>query len=495
MHIRAWRSPGRTKVSGEEKSAGRMVGAKSPSYVRAVNVPESRASRFTARYMLLGDIAYVMSAAELGYTPKEAARALVAALVELLDNIDRIDTSKPPGDIVAQREAWVAERAGAANTAWLHLGRNRGESLRCYLPRLFFRHGLFELKQATLSMLDALLTRAEPLIESLSPNYHHLQHSGLTTVGEYLLSWAAVFERHLERFDQAAARLDLGPSVFGAREQIRALYDRVGPRLGFSKRARLRRDGIWLQAQFTEPFFAHTLVGVDLARLAQDLRIWMTPEFGLFELADEHAGGSSALPHARVPFGLQAVIGASIMASTRLSGEMAAASGPSEGSEPLYQSASLYQAAEDIVASTRYMADVIAKGRFNLEEMRRKALLDYAGSSEAHDRLVYDFGVPFRAGHKVLGALVRHHFEGRDYDLRAALRAETGRVVDVDQKEITDIVLGAKIWPTTFDFAEMRGQHAGMKARADRVRADSGQNPVDKVSFALLAEARAFAGS
>ena len=173
----------------------------------------------------------------------------------------------------------------------------------------------------------------------------------------------------------------------------------------------------------------------------------------------------------------------------------AAASGPSEGSEPLYQSASLYQAAEDIVASTRYMADVIAKGRFNLEEMRRKALLDYAGSSEAHDRLVYDFGVPFRAGHKVLGALVRHHFEGRDYDLRAALRAETGRVVDVDQKEITDIVLGAKIWPTTFDFAEMRGQRAEMMSRVDRVRAESGINPVDKVSFALLSEARAFAGT
>ena len=120
-----------------------------------------------------------------------------------------------------------------------------------------------------------------------------------------------------------------------------------------------------------KPFFLHALVGVDLARIAQDLRIWMTPEFGLFELADEHAGGSSALPHARVPFGLQAVIGTSMMASTRLAGEMTSASGPSEGSEPLYASASLYQGAEDLIAATRYMADVVAKGRFNVEEMRR----------------------------------------------------------------------------------------------------------------------------
>ena len=482
-------------MSGEEKSSGRMAGAKSPSYVRAVNVPEARASRFTARYMLLSDIAYVLSAAELGYTPNDAARCLVATLVELLENVDSIDMTNPAGDIVAQREAWVLARAGAANAAWLHLGRNRGESLRCYLPRLFFRQSLFDLKQSTLAMLDALLTRAAPLIEALSPNYHHLQHSGLTTAGEYLLSWAAVFERHLERIDQATARLDLSPSVFGARQQIRALYDRVSHRLGFSRRARLRRDGIWLQAQFTEPFFVHTLVGVDLARLAQDLRIWMTPEFGLFELADEHAGGSSALPHARVPFGLQAVIGTSMMASTRLAGEMAAASGPSEGSEPLYQSASLYQGAEDIVASTRYMADVIAKGRFNTEEMRRKALLDYAGSSEAHDRLVYDFGVPFRTGHKVLGSLVRAHFEGRAYDLPAALEAETGRRIDVDQKEITDIVLGAKIWPTTFDFEELRAQHAGLKASFVDAQARAGESPVAQVGRRILEEAREFSRS
>jgi hypothetical protein len=113
--------------------------------------------------------------------------------------------------------------------------------------------------------------------------------------------------------------------------------------------------------------------------LAQDLRIWVTPEFALFDLADAHAGGSSGLPHAKVPFGLQQVVGAGVMASTRLAGEMAAScAGPSEGSEPIYSSANLYQMALDIVANTAFMADVIAKGTFRTDEMKRKALLDYA---------------------------------------------------------------------------------------------------------------------
>lgn len=476
----------------EERISGRMAGAKSPTYVRAVNVPEARASRFTARYMLLSDLAYVLSAAELGFTPRDAAQALVGALVELVTTLDRIDTTQPPGDIVTQREAWVQAKVGPRNAAWLHLGRNRGESLRCYLPRLFFRQSLFEQKQALFAMLDALTSRAEPLLEALSPNYHHLQHSGFTTAGEYLLSWATVFERHLERIDQGVRRLDLSPSVFGARDEIRRLYDRVSARLGFSERARLRRDGIWLQAQFTEPFFVHAHVGVDLARLAQDLRIWMTPEFGLFELADEHAGGSSALPHARVPFGLQAVIGTSMLASTRLAGEMTAASGPSEGSEPLYASATLYEGADDLVAATRYMADVVAKGRFKVEEMRRKALFDYAGSSEAHDRLVYDFGVPFRTGHKVLGSLVRAHYEGRPFDLKAALEAETGRTIELDQAEITDIVLGKRIWPTTFDFAELRGIHAALVRKTQQAKEAGSVNPVETVSRTIVEEAQRF---
>jgi argininosuccinate lyase len=434
-------------------STGRLAGAKSPSYVRAVNEPEARASRYTARYMLASDIAYVLSAAELKCTPAVHARNLLQALIDVLDQVSGIDMTKPPADIVSQREAWIQEKVGRADAAWLHLGRNRGESLRCYLPRLYFRQTLHDERRAIIALLRNLLTQAKPHLESIAPNYHHLQHSGFTTLGEYLLSWVAVFEPHLQRIDQIDQRLDNGPSVFGGRKIVRQLYDKVAKRLGFSRRARLRRDGIWLHSQFTEPFFILSMIAVDLARLAQDMRVWMTPEFALFALADEHAGGSSALPHAKVPFGLQSVIGGATIAATRLAGEMAASINPSEGSEPIYQSASLYGTAADVVAWTQYVSDVVHGGQFNLEEMKRKATLDYAGSSEAHDRLVYDFGVPFRTGHRLLGALVRSHHLGEPApDLNKMIKSETGLDVTIDQAEITDIILGKRLSPTTFDF-------------------------------------------
>jgi argininosuccinate lyase len=481
-------------VSESKPAAGRLRGTKSPSYVRAVSAPESRASAFTARSMLVSDVAYVLSAAELGFTPAASAHKLLAALLELLDSLDRIDLTKPVGDIVAQRETWMAERAGREHTAWLHLGRNRGESLRSYVPRMFFRQQLHEQGKLVAALLSNLVRRAEPVLEAVSPNYHHLQHSGFTTLGEYLLSWAVVFERHIERIEQADGRLDKAPSPFGGRAELARLYDRVTQKLGFSRRAHLRRDGIWVHDQFTEPFFVLSLIAVDLARLAQDLRIWMTPEFGFVQLADEHAGGSSALPHAKVPFALQSVIGGAVMASTRLAGEMAASCNPSEGSEPLYRSASLYGLAEDIGGWTWYMADVIDKAHFDLAEMQRKAALDYAGSSEAHDRLVYDFGVPFRTGHQVLGALVRNHALGEpSLDLRELLRRETGRAIDVDHQEIMDVVLGKRLSPTTFDLPMLRETAATYREKsAAATEKFAGPSVVERAAERVLADARAW---
>jgi argininosuccinate lyase len=478
----------------ENVTQGRLAGAKAPSYLRAVNEPEARASQFTARIMLTTDLAYLLCSAEMKLMPRDSARHLTAAVLGIIDELPKRDLARPPGDIVAQREQWISQRVSKVDAAWLHLGRNRGESLRNYIPRLFFRQVLHDQGRQIADLVRCLVERAEPLLGALAPNYHHLQHSGLATVGEYLLSWAVTFERHTQRLKQIDQRLDYGPSTFGGRQQTNLLFDAVSARLGFTNRARLRRDGIWVQDQFSEPFFALTLTAVDLARLAQDLRIWVTPEFSLFDLSDEHASGSSGLPHAKVPFGLQEVVGAGVMASTRLAGEMAASCGPSEGSEPLYSSSTLYQTALDIVANTVYMAEVIAKGTFRTEEMKRKALLDYAGTSEAHDRLVYDFGVPFRLGHRILGAMVRAHYNGDQLpDLNGLLRAETGTDFNVDQNEIMDIVLGRVIWPTTIDEKGLRKVWDEMDGKARSAEsAFAGEGVVHRAFETLLRDARSF---
>src|SRR5882757_6895270 len=121
---------------------GRLAGAKAPSYLRAVSAPEARASQFTARLMLVTDLAYLLCSAEVKLTPRDCAQQLIEAVLGLIDELPQRDFSAPPGDIVAQREQWISQRVSKTSAAWLHLGRNRGESLRNYIPRLFFREVL-----------------------------------------------------------------------------------------------------------------------------------------------------------------------------------------------------------------------------------------------------------------------------------------------------------------------------------------------------------------
>jgi argininosuccinate lyase len=140
------------------------------------------------------------------------------------------------------------------------------------------------------------------------------------------------------------------------------------------------------------------------------------------------------------------------------------------------------------------MGDVVEKGKFNLEEMRRKAILDYAGSSEAHDRLVYDFGVPFRTGHRVLGALVRNHFQKEPpIDLNQMLEKELGRPFAVDQNEIMDIVLVKRIWPSMFDFPMLRETLADYEKKSEAAtKSSSGNGAVEQAIEKLLTEARSW---
>lgn len=477
-------------VNRAEGVGGRLARPKSASYRRALSAVEARALPYVARLMLASDLAYVLSAAELGLTPPAAARTLAGCLLELLGACDDLARAPEAIDVVVQRETWVAERVGADAAAWLHLGRNRGESLRSFLPRLFFRDALYRGRVALLDVLDALLARAEETLEAPAPVYHHLQHAGITTLGEWLLSYAANIAPHIERFDQAMARLDVTPPVMSGRPVLVALGEGVRRRLGFSRMARLRQQMHTTEDQFAEPLFVLVALNVALSRLAEDLRLYSTEEFGFFEVADEHASSSSVLPQKKNPFGLQAVIGGASIGVGRLAAQLAANVSVSEELDTVFQAASAYQYADDAVAWTRFMADVIALGRFDLDRLRRKAGSNFAGASEALDILVVEGGMPFRDAHHILGAVVRaRHAKGND-EASAELRQ---RAPNVDFDHLERILTGAELSAYCLNIEASRAALGETGATVAAARAQTpAENPVDAVIEALSQEAQAY---
>lgn len=476
------------KVDHVEGVGGRLAAPKSAAYRRALSDVEARGLPYVARLMLGSDIAYVLSAAELGLTPPDAARKLLGCLLELLDQVDTLVRAPGAVDVVVQREAWVAERVGTEVSDWLHVGRNRGESIRGYLPRLFFRDTLFRARAALLDLLDALAAKAEATLDAPAPVYHHLQHAGVTTLGEWLLSYSGNLVPHIGRIDDALGRLDVAPPVMNGRPVLVEHAERVRKRLGFSRRAPLRQQIHVTEDHFAEPLFALVLLNVALARLAEDLRLYSTSEFAFFEVADEHASGSSLLPQKKNPFGLQAVIGGAAMGAGRLAGQLAVNVSLSEELDGAFHAASAYQYAADVVSWTQFMAEVIERGRFDLVELRRKAGTNFAGASEALDILVVEAGIPVRHGHHLLGALVRAARAGETGDRFAELRkAAPG----IDLGRLERVLTGTEFLDIALNVSASRNALAEVRTAVAKARGTApAANPVDAAIAALCDEAK-----
>ena len=472
-----------------EGVGGRLAAPKSQSYTRGVLAIEARNNRYLAKYMLAGDLACVLSAWELGVTPDHAARALIRCLLDLLARADELGASAREGDIVLQRELWVAEAVGQDVGAWLHVGRNRAESLRGSLPRLFFRDALYREHLALLRFVNVLLDKAEPVLDALAPFYHHLQHAGRTTLGEYLLAWARSFHGHFERIAQTDRRLDLAPPPNCGRPVVVELINRVGRRLGFSSIARLWQECFITEEHFSEPLFVQTQIGVALARLAEDLRLWMTAEFGFFELADEHASGSSGRPQKKNPFGLQAVINGAAIGAGRLAAQFATNITVSEEGDTTYHAYSMYEYALDVVAWTEFMADVIEKGEFKLTELERKSALGYAGAREALDVLVYEHKVPYRLAHRALGELVRNAEAGADRASLVTLLAARLPSGAIDADELVRTLAGESKNHIMLNHEALRMTHKELHASLRRITAKTLANPVESAIERLIEEA------
>jgi argininosuccinate lyase len=477
-----------------EGIGGRLVVSKSASYAKAVLAIEARNNPFTAKYMLAGDLACVLSAHELGVTPTKDAQALATCLADLLPRAEQMSRDRSIGDIVVSRELWVVEEVGQDAGSWLHVGRNRAESLRGSLPRMFYRDALHKEHVALQRLVRVLLDRAEPNLTAIAPFYHHLQHAGRTSLGEYLLSWAASFDKHFDRLAQADDRLDLAPPPNCGRDIVVDLINRVGKRLGFSRVGKIWQELFITEEHISEPLFVLTQIAVGLGRLAEDLRLFMTSEFDFFELADEHASGSSGRPQKKNPFGLQAVINGAAAGAGHLTQQLATNITVSEEADSTYHAYHLYQFSQDVVAWTEFMADVIEKGDFKLKELDSKSRLGFAGAREALDVLVYEHAVPYRYAHRVCGELVRLGSDGASHGEIVAQVAE--RLKDhpeIDADRLVRIATGESKDAICLNLDAFRQVHSDISRHMNAIAAEARENVVEKAIENLVAEARALA--
>src|SRR5580704_14137118 len=393
------------------------------------------------------DLAHTMTLTERGIIPRESARALVATLLALDEARASFAPAADCGDLYTNREAWLAERTEAVG--WLGVARARREALTTAYHLTFCDEllGLGEALAKAAEVLNAVSLRHR---DALMPDYTYLQAAQPTTFGHYLQSFSWPILRDLDRVRPLFDRVDQCPAGIGSSNGSVTMQDRrkLADRLGFRKPVRHARDAMWQVDIALEAAAVAVTAAVNLDRLAEDLMIFASAEFGFVRLADRHARASKIMPHKRNPYALAFVRAVANRLIGVQAGIAAAGRTPSGQMDNRFFT---FEAVPDAVRSAGEVASLVAEfvDGLSINETRALAALDdrSACTSDLAERLMGATGIDYRSAHGVVGRLVGT-LEENGRSLAGATLSDVGnalRAAGLPTDGVTDELIAAAL--------------------------------------------------
>jgi argininosuccinate lyase len=321
----------------------------------------------------------------------------------------------------------------------LHAGRSRNDQVATAF-RLWLREAIDDLTIDLKETQRALVDLAENHQMAVLPGYTHLQRAQPVLFAHWCLAYFEMLKRDAARLTQVRARVNVSPLGAGAIAGTSLPIDRaeVARELGFAAVAENSLDAVSDRDFAVE--FVHTasLIMMHLSRLAEDIILYSTTEFGFFELSDAVATGSSLMPQKKNPDSMELVRGKSgrvfghlMSLLTTLKGlPMAYNKDMQEDKEAIFDT---YDTTSDCLQIT---AIVLRHISVNEERARKAAAQGYLNATELADYLAKK-GVPFRSAHEIAGQIVLRAIEGN---------------VELNELELTDMQkFSSKIDADVFD--------------------------------------------
>ena len=343
----------------------------------------------------------VISAAELA--------ELTAGLTAVRDEFAAGSFAALPTDedIHSAVERRLGELAGAV-AGKLHTGRSRNDQVATDV-RLWTLGAITRADAVLRELQAALLAQADSAGAALMPGYTHLQRAQPILLAHWLLAHFWPLQRDRERLAGCAARTAVLPLGSSALAGTPLAIDRaaLAADLGFDSVSLNSLDAVSDRDFVAEFLFCAALIGVHLSRLAEDMVLYSTAEFGFVTLDDAYSTGSSLMPQKKNPDSFELLRGK----SGRLVGDLVTLLTVLKGLPSTYDKdlqedkEPLFDAADTLELALPVAAGAIATARFHHERMRA-ALDDGMLATDVADYLVAR-GVPFREAHHVVGTLVR----------------------------------------------------------------------------------------
>ena len=361
------------------------------------------------RQDIKGSIAHAAMLGAQGIISPEDSALIIKTLGEILDDIDngKIDFSAGGEDIHMFIEARLTERIGDVGKR-LHTARSRNDQVALDI-RLYLRDETSKLIEQTKELILLLSDLAEEHRDTIMPGYTHLQRAQPITFGHYLMAYAMMFLRDIDRMKDALKRMNLSP--LGACALAGTTYptDRgaVARALGFDGITRNSLDSVSDRDFCLELASAYSTEMMHLSRFCEEIVLYTSWEFSFIELSDAYSTGSSIMPQKKNSDMAELIRGK----TGRVYGNMTALYTMMKALPLAYNKdmqedkEAIFDSVDTLKLCLGIFTPMIRTMTVKRENMRSAAAHGYINATDVADYLTKR-GMPFRAAYKITGQLV-----------------------------------------------------------------------------------------
>lgn len=361
------------------------------------------------RHDIEGSIAHARMLARQGIVSSREARKIVRGLKAIEREIEngRFPFSSADEDIHMNIERRLTQKVGSVGGK-LHTARSRNDQVALDM-RLYLRDELGAILGALKDLALELARSAKRHLGVIMPGYTHLQRAQPVLFSHHLLAYVDMLERDRERMSGCLERVNVLPLGAGALAGTTFPIDRryVAKLLRFPKISKNSIDAVSDRDFVLEFLAASAILFVHLSRLAEEMILWSSQEFGFVELPDRYCTGSSMMPQKKNPDVAELVRGK----TGRVFGHLHALLTVMKGLPLAYNrdlqedKVPLFDTVDTVKASLKMMREMVRLIKVKKEQMLAAARDGFLNATDLADYLV-GRGVSFRAAHAVAGRVV-----------------------------------------------------------------------------------------
>ena len=397
----------------ENKASNQMWGGRFASGPAAIMEAINASISFDKKLYtqdIRGSIAHSEMLAQTGIISAEDQKKIAEGLNTILSEIEAgtFEFSARLEDIHMNIEARLADLIGPS-AGRLHTARSRNDQVALDF-RLWVKEELQRTANALVGLIEAFLERAEEHAATVMPGFTHLQTAQPVTFGHHCMAYVEMFARDLSRVRDAIRRMDESPLGAAALAGTGFPIDRqmTAKALGFREPTRNSIDSVSDRDYALEFLSTAAICATHLSRLAEEIVIWSTPQFGFIRLSDQFSTGSSIMPQKKNPDAAELVRAKTGRVNGHLIGLLTVMKGlPLAYSKDMQEDKeAVFDAAETLDLMVAAMTGMVRDMTINTAAMKKAAGSGYSTATDLADWLVREAGLPFREAHHVTGRAV-----------------------------------------------------------------------------------------